>query len=110
MRAQPAAPIKGTWQDLGISPHCGARGWRSPLGIQVLSGIADTDRGPERHISISVAGKRPTPQEVVWAREAFGADDWERDDHSKWLVSFWQPINADMRGACECGGGQGVGQ
>lgn len=96
----PAMPIKGEWDQIGT--RSGATYWKNPLGILVGSAVEKTSRGPERHISISFNGKMPSEQDVAWARECFGAEDWERDDHSQWLASFWKPVNRDMIGDCEC--------
>lgn len=107
--AQPKRPTVDSWNYLGKRPD-GSHAWHHRLAdILVTSGVeATTTRGPEWHLAISGAepmGPRrmPTASEISIALSAFGATDFERDDHgTKITANYWQPVNPDLRGECEC--------
>jgi len=96
-----AAPKKGEWEFGG---HKSERAfeWSSPLGVDVVSSLEDSQDGVVRRLEISHHGERATPQEIEWALACFEASDWERSNDCGRVASFWKHVDPDMRGGGKC--------
>jgi len=59
--------------------------------------------GPQWHISITDAGKRPKPKQVRRALRAFDMVGAEEDNHHPGNARhFWMPVDSARRVDCEC--------
>ena len=82
--------------------------WRSGP-IRVISALENAEYpdgagfGPQWHISITNAGKRPKPHHVRRALRAFGMVGSEEDNHHPGNARhFWLPVDPAHRVDCQC--------
>lgn len=62
-----------------------------------------TGAGPQWHVSVSRAGKRPGPNDVQAAQRAFDMRKAEEDNHHPGVARhFWLPVDPAHRVDCEC--------
>ncbi len=108
-------PKDGAWRPLPNAPVVvpggnivTASGWQSGL-VRVISALELAelpDRsgvGPQWHVSISRAGKRPKPTDVRRALRAFGMVGAEEDNHHPGNARhFWLVVDPAHRVDCEC--------
>lgn len=77
-------------------------------GLCVLSAVevmADEDKGPEYHISISKNGGRCDSQEAKWVLKQFKLDGAEEDNHVPhgMVRNFWRTVAEPLIGEeCPC--------
>lgn len=84
--------------------------WRHSLGLCVCSSLEIAELpgtenlvGPTWHISVSVAGRRPTSEQALLATKAFGMVEAEEDNHYPGVARhFFMPVDPQYRGVCEC--------
>ena len=106
-------PRGGGWSETTVAPSVKAqapitRGWTYGK-ISVLSSIVDAELpdgagvGPQRHISITRAGRRPSESDVRKALRSFGMVGTEEDNHHQGAARhFWLPCDPAHRVDCQC--------
>lgn len=104
---EPKRPVSGNWEYNGEPFTRGLHRWTHSIlsGLWVCSSVdPNTEgRGLEFHVTVSEFGLYPRKEFVDIVRRDFAlGPEWERDDHSKKLASFWLPVEKDKRGACDC--------
>lgn len=78
---------------------------RGTMSVISALSLSEAPDGSERSIlqSVSRFGKRPTDRDVRHAREAFGLQGFEEDNHHPGGARhFWQPVDPAERVGCEC--------
>ena len=82
---------------------------RNLFAISAVETMADEDKGPEYHISISKplpsGVKRCDSNEARWVLAQFGLEGAEEDNHVPYgkVRNFWRPVANGLVGLeCEC--------
>lgn len=95
------------WRDPGIIIIEGAVYERGPLRVITTLEMAELPDGagvgPQWHVSVSRAGKRPRPADVERVLRVFDLLGAEEDNHHPGIARhFWMPVDPAHRVDCEC--------